>query len=149
MITVGTPLPDITVKDDHGASVKLTDLKRPLVVYFYPKADTPGCTIESNQFNALYEDFKKKGAEVVGVSRDSVDDQCAFKDKFSFAFPLLADTESKICDAFGVIVERERDGKKSMGIARTTFLIGPDGKVSRVWPNVSPEGHAQEVLSAL
>lgn len=149
MLAVGAALPEITVKDDHGNSVKLTDLKRPLVVYFYPKADTPGCTIESNQFNALYDEFNKKGVEVVGVSRDSVDDQCAFKDKYSFRFPLLADTGSEICNAFGVLVERERDGKKSIGVARTTFLIGTDGRVSHVWENVSPEGHAQAVLSAV
>lgn len=149
MIAVGASLPDITVKDDRGASVSLTELKRPLIIYFYPKADTPGCTIESNQFSGLYDDFRKKGVEVVGVSRDSVDDQCAFKEKYSFKFPLLADTESKICDAFGVLVERERDGKKSIGVARTTFLIGSDGRVARVWPNVSAEGHAQDVLSSV
>jgi len=83
------------------------------------------------------------------VSRDSVESQHAFKEKFSFPFRLLADTDSKICDAFGVIVERERDGKKTLGVARTTFLIGTDGKVSRVWPNVNVEGHGRDVLSAL
>ena len=83
------------------------------------------------------------------MSRDSVESQRAFKEKYGFSFPLLADTDSKICDAFGVIVERERDGKKTMGVARTTFLIGADGKVSRVWPNVNVEGHAQDVFSAL
>jgi peroxiredoxin len=83
------------------------------------------------------------------VSRDSVESQRAFKEKFGFPFKLLADTESKVCDAFGTIVERERDGKKTMGVARATFLIGKDGKVTRVWPSVTVEGHAQDVLSAL
>jgi len=83
------------------------------------------------------------------VSRDSVESQRAFKEKFGFPFRLLADTESKICDAFGVIVERERDGKKTMGVGRSTFLIGSDGKVRRIWPSVTVEGHAQDVLSAL
>ncbi len=117
-------------------------------MYFYPKADTPGCTNESQQFRDLYAKFKKKATEVVGVSRDPIASQKKFKDKYGLPFHLLADTESKICDAFGVIVEKNMYGKKSMGIQRATFVV-EKGKIVRVWPKVSVEGHAAEVLSSL
>lgn len=149
MVEVGAALPHVTVKDDSGADVDLQKLSLPLVLYFYPKADTPGCTNEGGQFRDLYEQFKGKGVEVIGVSRDTVAEQRAFKEKYDFPFRLLADTESKICDAFGTIVERERNGAKSMGVARATFLIGKDGKVEKVWPAVSVEGHGDDVLCSL
>ena len=148
MVDVGAALPDVTVKDDSGTDVHLNRLPRPFVLYFYPKADTPGCTREGQQFRDLYQQFKDKGVDVIGVSRDSVADQQAFKQKYSFPFRLLADTESKICDAFETIVERERDGKKSKGVARTTFLIGKSGTVEKVWPAVNVDGHGDDVLSA-
>jgi thioredoxin-dependent peroxiredoxin len=148
MVDVGAALPHVTVKDDSGADVDLQNVPRPFVLYFYPKADTPGCTREGGQFRDLYKDFQQKKIEIIGVSRDTVADQRAFKEKFSFPFRLLADTESKVCDAFGTIVERERDGKKSMGVARATFLIGKDGKVEKVWPAVNVDGHGDDVLSA-
>jgi peroxiredoxin Q/BCP len=147
MVDVGAKIPDVTVKNDAGMDVKMTEIPRPFVLYFYPKADTPGCTAEGGQFRDLYAQFKDKGTEVIGVSRDSVEAQHAFKEKYSFPFPLLADVDSKICDAFGVIVERERDGKKSMGVARATFLVGTDGTVEKVWPAVSVEGHGADVLA--
>lgn len=149
MVTEGAALPQVTVKDDSGADVDLMKIPRPFVLYFYPKADTPGCTAEGGQFRDLYDQFKSKGVDIYGVSRDSVADQKAFKDKYSFPFHLLADTDSKICDAFGVMVERERDGKKSMGVARATFLIGKDGTVEKVWPAVSVEGHGDDVLCSI
>jgi peroxiredoxin Q/BCP len=148
MLDTGAKLPTVSVQDDSGTTVALGDLDLPLVVYFYPKADTPGCTMEAQQFRDLYEKFAGEGVEVVGVSRDSVADQRAFKDKYDLPFRLLADVDSKICDAFGVIVERERDGKKSLGVARATFLINEDGAVEKVWPAVSVDGHGQDVLSA-
>jgi thioredoxin-dependent peroxiredoxin len=149
MIEEGAAVPDITVKDDSGTDVRLTEIARPFVLYFYPKADTPGCTSEGGQFRDLYEQFKSKGTEIIGVSRDTVEAQKAFKDKYSFPFRLLADVDSKICDAFGTIVERERDGVKSMGVARMTFLIGKNGTVEKVWPAVSVEGHGADVLACV
>src|SRR5271154_4011687 len=129
MVEVGFVIPDVTVKDDGGSDVRLTEIPRPFVLYFYPKADTPGCTSEGGQFRDLYEQFTGKGTEIIGVSRDTVDAQHAFKVKYSFPFRLLADVDSKICDAFGTIVERERDGVKSKGVARATFLVGKSGTV--------------------
>ena len=148
MVDVGAPLPNVTVKDDSGADVHLQSLPRPLVLYFYPKADTPGCTNEGKQFRDLYQQFRGKGVEVIGVSRDSVAEQRAFREKYDFPFRLLADTESKICSALGTLVERERDGQKSIGVARVTFLFGKDGKVAKVWPAVSVDGHGGDVLGA-
>lgn len=149
MVDVGAQVPNLTVRDDAGTQVSLSEIGRPLVLYFYPKADTPGCTNEATQFRDLYDEFRKKGAEIVGVSRDDVGAQAAFKDKYELPFRLLADVDSQVCDAFGVIVERVRDGKTSQGVGRVTFLIGKDGAVARVWPSVTVEGHAQDVLAAL
>jgi len=149
MVDVGAALPHVTVKDDSGADVDLQTVPRPFVLYFYPKADTPGCTREGGQFRDLYDQFTSKGVDVLGVSRDTIADQRAFKEKYNFPFRLLAETESKICDAFGTIVERERDGVKSKGVARATFLIGKDGKVDKVWPAVNVDGHGDDVLCSL
>jgi thioredoxin-dependent peroxiredoxin len=150
VLTEGDKLAKITLLDDEGKKVSTHDLLGGhLVLYFYPKDDTPGCTNEGTQFRDLYASFKKKKADVVGVSRDSVDSHRKFKDKFDFPFRLLADTDSKLCDAFGVIVEKNMYGKKSLGVARATFLIDPSGKIVKVWPKVKVEGHAQEVLSSL
>jgi peroxiredoxin Q/BCP len=149
MIEEGATVPDITVKDDSGNDVRLSEIPRPFVLYFYPKADPPGCTSEGGQFRDLYAQFQSKGTEIIGVSRDTVEAQKAFKDKYSFPFRLLADVDSKICDAFGTLVERERDGVKSMGVARVTFLIGKNGTVEKVWPAVSVEGHGADVLACV
>ncbi len=150
MLQAGAPVPALTVPAEDGTSVDLAGFAgKPLVVYFYPKADTPGCTNETMQFRDLYADFTAKGAEVVGVSRDTVAAQKKFKDKYEVPFHLLADTESEICDAFGVIVEKNMYGKKSMGIQRSTFLVGANGKIQKVWPKVSVEGHADEVLKSI
>jgi peroxiredoxin Q/BCP len=147
MIEVGAALPDVTVQDDAGSAVRLTEIPRPFVLYFYPKADTPGCTSEGGQFRDLYAQFQAKHTEILGVSRDTVEAQHAFKVKYEFPFRLLADVDSKICEAFGTLVERERDGVKSMGVARATFLIGKDGTIENVWPAVSVEGHGADVLA--
>ena len=120
----------------------------PLILYFYPKDDTPGCTSEASQFRDLYTQFQAKKARIVGVSRDSAESHRRFKEKFSIPFELLADTESKLCDAFGVIVEKNMYGKKSKGIARSTFLIDGSGKIVKVWPKVNVDEHADEVLAS-
>jgi peroxiredoxin Q/BCP len=149
MLQAGAPVPDVVAEDDGGTAVHLKALgKTALVVYFYPRADTPGCTNETIQFGELHATFAKKGVTVVGVSRDTVAAQAKFKAKYDIPFALLADVESAICDAFGVIVEKNMYGKKSLGIQRSTFLIS-GGKITKVWPKVKVEGHAAEVLSSL
>jgi peroxiredoxin Q/BCP len=146
----GDRLPSVRLLDDGGETVDTTDLVGgPLILYFYPKDDTPGCTSEASQFRDLYAQFEKKKARIVGVSRDSVASHQRFKQKYSIPFTLLADTDSKLCDAFGVIVEKNMYGKKSMGVARATFLIDGNGKITKVWPKVSVDEHADEVLAAL
>jgi peroxiredoxin Q/BCP len=146
----GDRLPAVTLLDDRGAELTTTDLLGgPLILYFYPKDDTPGCTSEASQFRDLYPQFQEKKARIVGVSRDSAESHRRFKEKFSIPFELLADTESKLCDAFGVIVEKNMYGKKSKGIARSTFLIDGSGKIVKVWPKVNVDEHADEVLASL
>ncbi len=124
-------------------------LGKHLVLYFYPKDDTPGCTNEATQFRDLYEEFEKKGAAIVGVSRDSVASHVKFKTKYEIPFTLLADVDSELCNAFGVIVEKNMYGKKSMGVQSSTFLFDEKGKLVHVWPKVSVNGHAEDVLSKL
>ena len=150
MLGDGDRLPDVTVLDDAGAPLRISDLLGgPLVVYFYPKDDTPGCTTEASEFRDLYSHFQKKNARIVGVSRDSAESHRKFKAKFSIPFPLISDVDSKLCDAFGVIVEKEMYGRKSKGIQRSTFLFDRDGTIVRVWPKVKVDGHAEEVLASL
>jgi peroxiredoxin Q/BCP len=150
MLAAGASLPDVSLADDEGHMVDLASLAgRQLVIYFYPRADTPGCTNEAIQFRDDYKKFTKKGAQIIGVSRDSVAAQAKFKAKYDLPFPLFADVDSKMCDAFGVIVEKNMYGKKSMGVQRATFLVGVDGKIEKVWPKVSVAGHAAEVLKSL
>lgn len=150
MLAAGAKVPDVGASDQDGADVRLRDFAgRKLVVYFYPKADTPGCTAESQAFRDEKAALAKSGAAIVGVSRDTVEAQKKFADKYKLNFPLLADTTSAICDAFGVIVEKNMYGKKSIGIQRSTFLIGTDGTIAKVWPRVSVEGHDKAVLEAV
>jgi peroxiredoxin Q/BCP len=150
VLEAGAQVPDLGAQDQNGHTVKLRDFKgRKLVVYFYPKADTPGCTVESQAFRDLKGDLAAAGAGIVGVSRDTAEAQKKFADKYSLDFPLLADTSSAICDAFGVIVEKNMYGKKSIGIQRSTFLVGKDGTIAKTWPRVSVEGHAAAVLEAV
>jgi peroxiredoxin Q/BCP len=150
LLGVGDKLPAVTLLNDRGEKVKTTDLLGGhLILYFYPKDDTPGCTSEASQFRDIYKQFLKKNARVVGVSRDSVESHQKFKKKYSIPFELLADTESKLCDAFGVIVEKTMYGKKRLGIQRSTFSIDEKGKIVNVWPKVSVDEHAEEVLSSL
>ncbi|HEY0383691.1 MAG TPA: thioredoxin-dependent thiol peroxidase [Candidatus Elarobacter sp.] len=150
MLEAGAQVPDVGAQDQDGRSVRLRDFNgRKLVVYFYPKADTPGCTAESQTFRDLKDDLNAAGADIVGVSRDTVDAQKKFAQKYALNFSLLADTTSAICDAFGVIVEKNMYGKKSIGIQRSTFLIGSDGTIAKAWPRVSVEGHGAAVLEAV
>jgi len=150
MLREGDKLPAVTLLDDQGSQVTTTDLVGgPLVIYFYPKDDTPGCTSEASQFRDLYAQFEKRKARIFGVSRDSVESHQRFKKKYSIPFALLADTESKLCDAFGVIVEKNMYGRKSRGIARSTFLIDAAGTIVKVWPKVNVDEHAEEVLTSL
>jgi thioredoxin-dependent peroxiredoxin len=150
MLEAGDRLPVLDVVDDAGRQRSTTDLANgPLVLYFYPKDDTPGCTNEAQQFRDSYAEFQKRGATVVGVSRDSVESHRRFKDKYQIPYALIADTQSQLCDAFGVIVEKKMYGIKRMGLARSTFLIDGSGTILKVWPSVRVDGHAQAVLAAL
>jgi thioredoxin-dependent peroxiredoxin len=150
LLQTGAHVPDVGADDQDGNPIQLRDFAgRKLVVYFYPKADTPGCTVEAQAFRDMKDELEKAGAVIVGVSRDTVADQKKFATKFKVNFPLLADTSSAICDAFGVIVEKNMYGKKSLGIQRSTFLVGPDRTIAKVWPRVSVEGHAAAVLEAV
>jgi thioredoxin-dependent peroxiredoxin len=146
---VGGKAPDFSLPRDGGTAVSLKDFAgRKLVIYFYPRADTPGCTKESIDFSRLKPAFVKAGTEVVGVSADPVQAQDAFKAKHKLSVALASDETHRMLEAYGVWQEKSMYGKTFMGIVRTTFLIGPDQKIARVWPKVSVDGHADEVLAA-
>jgi len=150
VLSEGDRLPKLTVVDDTGAKVKLGDLADDyLVLYFYPKDDTPGCTNEGMQFRDAAEAFQKKKARIVGVSRDSVASHQKFKAKYDLPFTLLADTDQAVCDAFGVIGEKNMYGKKVVGVIRSTFLIDAKGEIRKVWPKVKVDGHVAEVLASI
>jgi peroxiredoxin Q/BCP len=147
---VNDKAPHITLLDQDEKPVSLKDFKgKDVVLYFYPKANTPGCTRESCEFRDANKDIQKTGAVILGISADTPKAQKKFQEKYHLPFPLLADTEKKMCNAFGVIKEKNMYGKKVMGIARTTFIIGPDGKIAHVFNSVKPDGHAEEVLAVL
>ena len=147
---VGTKAPAISVKDGAGKTVKLSDFKgKPVVLYFYPKDDTPGCTVEAKEFQASMKTFEKAGAVVIGVSPDSQKSHCKFAEKFGLTFTLLCDEDHAVAEKYGLWVEKSMYGKKYMGVQRATFLIDGDGKIAKVWPKVKPEGHAAEVLAAI
>lgn len=145
----GTPAPDFELPASNGKTLKLGDFAgKPLVLYFYPRADTPGCTTEACGFRDASTDYEAAGVNVVGVSPDPVKAVTKFAEKFQLNFPLLADADHQVCEAYGVWQEKSMYGKKYMGAARTTFLIDADGKIARVFEKVKPEGHEAEVLSA-
>ncbi len=148
-LTPGKPAPDFRLPRDGGGEARLADFKgKKLVLYFYPKADTPGCTREAQAFSALKDEFAAAGTEILGVSADPVKKQNAFKAKHNLAIPLASDETHDMLQAYGVWGEKSMYGKTYMGITRATFLIGPDGRVARIWPKVKVEGHAGEVLAA-
>ena len=148
MLEAGQPFPDFSLPDQDGKTWTNADLAgQPTIVYFYPKDDTSGCTAEACEFRDLLPKFT--GARVIGVSPDSVKSHRKFVDKFALTFTLLADEAHALADACGVWVEKSMYGKKYMGVERTTFLVGADGKVTKVWNKVKPQGHAEEVLKAI
>ena len=150
MLTVNDKVPDFTLQDENGKDISLKDLRGKVVVlYFYPRADTPGCTIEACEFRDTYKKIQKTGAVLLGISPDTPKAQKKFLDKFSLPFTLLADADKKVANIFGVMKEKNMYGKKVMGVARTTFIIGPDGKIKHVFHKVKPEGHSEEVLAYL
>jgi peroxiredoxin Q/BCP len=141
---------DFTLKTDEGVDASLSDYAgKPVVLFFYPRADTPGCTIEACGFRDQFKKLLTAGAVVLGISRDTPKDQARFRAKYDLPYTLLADVDEKVCNQFGVLKEKNMYGKKVWGIARTTFLIGPDQKLLRVFENVKPEGHAEEVLALI
>ena len=149
MPEVGKKAPAFTLTADSGAKVQLSKLKgAPVVLYLYPKDDTPGCTVEAKEFRDAMKDFKKAGVHVFGLSPDPVEKHCKFIDKHGLNFPLLADPEHTVIEKYGCWVEKNMYGKKFMGVQRATFLIDKDGKIAQVWPKVKPQGHAKEVLAA-
>jgi peroxiredoxin Q/BCP len=146
----GDKAPPFTLEADDGNKVKLADLKgSPVVLYFYPADDTPGCTREACAFRDRSNELKKLGAKVLGVSPDDVESHVKFKKKFQLNFPLLADPDHKVAEKFGAWREKNMYGKKSMGIVRSTFLIGPDGVIKKVWKSVKVDGHDEAVMEAL
>ena len=150
MLDINDKAPDIKLEDENGKEVSLKDYKRKTVVlYFYPRADTPGCTKEACSFRDADRQMQKAGIVVLGASPDTPQAQKKFQEKYHLPFSLLADAEKKLCNAFGVIQEKNMYGKKVMGVVRTTFIIGPDGKIKHVFNKVKPEGHAEEVLEYL
>ncbi|MGE0339931.1 MAG: peroxiredoxin [Xanthobacteraceae bacterium] len=148
--TEGTPAPDFSLPADGGATISLAALKgRKVVLYFYPKADTPGCTKESMDFSRLKGKFERAGAAVIGVSADAVAAQDKFKAKHGLTIPLASDPDRDMIERYGVWVEKSMYGKQFMGIERTTFLIDANGVIRKVWRKVKVEGHAEEVLAAV
>ena len=149
-IEEGKKAPDFELKDDQGNKVKLSKLRgKPVVVYFYPKDDTPGCTKEACAFRDRRGELQEMGAEVLGISPDDVASHVKFRDKFELNFPLLADIDHKVADKYGAWREKNMYGKKSMGIQRSTFLIDQDGVVQKVWKRVKVDGHDDQVIEAL
>jgi peroxiredoxin Q/BCP len=149
-IEEGQMAPDFTLSDDHGAKVKLSALRgTPVVLYFYPKDDTPGCTREACSFRDRKSEIAKAGIKIFGISPDSVESHQEFRDKFTLNFPLLADVDHKVAERYGAWREKNMYGKKSMGIQRSTFLIDADGRVAKVWKSVQVDGHDAKVLEAV
>ena len=150
MIEEGKPAPDFELPTDSGETIKLSELRgKPVVLYFYPKDDTPGCTTQACGIRDSYGEFERAGAVVLGVSPDSEKSHVKFKDKYELPFTLLADTDHSVAEEYGVWGEKSFAGKKYMGVSRSTFVIDADGNVKRVMHNVKPANHADDVLEAL
>ena len=150
MVEEGKPAPDFELKSDAGETVRLSELKgKPVVVYFYPKDDTPGCTAQACGIRDNYEAFGERGAVVLGISPDDESSHVKFKEKYGLPFTLLADPDHRVAEQYGVWGERKLYGKTYMGVERSTFVIGPDGNVAHVMRRVKPDTHAQQVLDSL
>jgi len=150
MLKAGDKAPTFRSTADDGSTVSLADYKgQNLVLYFYPKANTAGCTHEAVEFSTVLDQFKALNAAVVGCSGDSIESQTKFKNRYHINFPLLADTEFEVIEAYGARRMKTFFGKSFLGIVRTTFWIGPDGKIRKVWDKVTPKGHAADVLAAI
>lgn len=148
-LQVGDAAPNFDMASDKGGQVTLKDFKgQNVVLYFYPKDDTPGCTIEAKDFRDLAQEFAKAETILIGVSKDSIDSHCKFSNKFDLNFALASDEDGDVCERYGVWGEKNMYGKKYMGITRATFFIDKQGKIAQVWPKVSVDGHAKEVLEA-
>jgi peroxiredoxin Q/BCP len=146
----GDLAPEIALPDETGEVHQLADQRgRWTIVYFYPKDDTPGCTVEACEFRDANETIHERGADVWGISPQGAQSKRAFREKFGLPFLLLADADHAVAEAYGSWVEKRNYGKTYMGVARTTFLVGPDGRIARTWPKVKPEGHAGDVIAAL
>lgn len=147
MISEGQKVPSFELNDEEGKKVKSSDLKgKKHVIYFYPKDFTPGCTTEADEFSKDYKKFKNKGIEIIGISPDDVDSHKKFCDKMNIPYTLLADTDHKVSEQFGVWGKKKFMGREYMGVNRSTFLVDEKGKVFKVFPKVKPKGHSQEVL---
>jgi len=145
---INTKAPDFTLPDENGNPVSLAQFRgHNVVLFFYPKANTPGCTLEACGFRDAYRKLQKAGLTVLGISADTPSAQKKFKEKHDLPYTLLADANKEVAKKFGVLKEKNMYGRKVMGIARTTFLIAPDGKIAHIFENVRPEGHAEEVLA--
>jgi peroxiredoxin Q/BCP len=146
----GQSAPDFTLQDDRGNEVRLSALRgKPVVLYFYPKDDTPGCTVEACAFRDRSSELARHGATVLGVSPDGVASHAAFRDKYSLDFPLLADSEHRVAEAYGAWREKEQYGRRYLGIQRSTFLIDADGVVRKTWRKVNVKEHDGQVMAAL
>jgi peroxiredoxin Q/BCP len=149
-LEIGQAAPIFTALTDEGESLELSELKgKNVVLYFYPKDDTPGCTIEAQDFTKRINEFEKLQTVVLGVSKDSLKSHCKFIEKYNIAFNLLLDENGEICEKYGVIAEKSMFGKKYLGINRSTFLIDKVGKIAKIWPMVKVNGHVEEVLQAI
>jgi len=150
MLNVGDQAPDFSLVSESGETIHLRDYRgQKLVPYFYPKAATPGCTMEANQFRDALNELSRVKTSVAGVSADPPEALQNFRDKYQLNFPLLSDPEHKTLEAYGVWQEKNMYGRKSMGIVRTTYVIGPDGKITHVFPRVKVDGHIHQVLQAV
>ena len=150
MIEEGKPAPDFELTSDSGETIKLSALRgKPVVLYFYPKDDTPGCTTQACGIRDAYGEFERAGAVVLGISPDDESSHVKFKDKYELPFALLADTDHTVSEEYGVWGERSFAGKKFMGVSRSTFVIAEDGTVKRVMHDVKPDTHADDVLGTL
>ena len=150
MINEGKLAPDFELLDDHGVNRHLSDFRgKNVILYFYPKDDTSGCTTEACNFRDSYEKYQSSGTVILGVSPDSVKSHVSFKEKYQLPFSLLADNEHKVCELYGTWGKKKKLGREYDGVFRTTFLIGPDGVIQKVFENVKPTDHSTEVLTAL